>query len=307
MHERVRSPIVREGKLIEDKQQTFSDETIRRFLLGGLNATEQSGFEHSLFVDETLEERVRLAELELSDDYSANRLSHAERNSFRQRFLLTADRESKLQVSKALHDNFANSHSIARSGLWQNFVGIFDVRRHAWKYAFATVTLMLLLLATLLWVKKDQIRVVVRPRPPQVTPKPIGASAPQRANHSTNAPAPSHSESSPTLPLHEGLTTSVVLDSATPLNSAPTISSSGDVVTVQLKLDAPVVAAYDINVMTMTGESVFSASAVQRSEENILAIDVPTSAIRQGDFQIALARVDGDANQNAGTYYFRVR
>ena len=307
MHERVRSPIVREGELIEDMQQTFSDETIRRFLLGGLNATEQSGFEHSLFIDEALEERVRLAELELSDDYSANRLSHAERNLFRQRFLLTADRESKLQVSKALHVNFANSNSVARSGSWQNLIGIFDVRRHAWKYAFATVTLMLLLLATLLWVKKDQIRVVVRPRPPQATPKPIGASVPLRTNHSTNAPAPAHSESSPTLPLHEGLATSVVLDSATPLNSAPTISTNGDLVTVQLKLDAPLVAAYDVNVMTMTGESVFSASAVQRSEENILAIDVPTSAIKRGDFQIALTRVDGDANQNAGTFYFRVR
>src|SRR5216110_2204124 len=120
--------------MIEDKQHAFSDEAIRRFLLGGLDATEQSLFEHSLFVDESLEERVRLVELELPDDYTANRLTRADRELFRQRFLLTPDRERKLEVSKALHDNFAAPGLLARGTFWQNAVSVFDIRRHAWKY-----------------------------------------------------------------------------------------------------------------------------------------------------------------------------
>ena len=293
--------------MIEGKQQTFSDEDIRRFLLGGLNAAERASFEHSLFVDETLEERVRLAELELSDDYTANRLRRGDLDIFRRRFLLTPDRERKLEVSKALHDNFAGPDLIAHAGFWQNAAGIFDIRRHAWKYAFVAVTLMLLLLATALWVKKDQNRIAGPPKPPQATPRASGASTPVRMGHRPDATVPSHSETSSTLPLHEGLTTSVVLDSETPLNSAPTISTSGDIVTVQLKLNDPLAETYDVNVMTMAGESVFSASSVQRLEEKTLAFDVPTSAIKNGDFQIAMTRVGVASNQTAETYYFRVR
>src|SRR6185369_1665268 len=95
--------------MIDNNQQEFSDDAVRRFLLGSLSPGEQARFEHSLFVDDALEERVRLAELELSDEYTANRLSRADRDLFRQRFLLTADRERQLRVSQALHDNFAAS------------------------------------------------------------------------------------------------------------------------------------------------------------------------------------------------------
>jgi len=294
--------------MIEDKQQMFSDEAIRGFLLGSLNSTDQSRFEHSLFIDDTLEERVRLAELELSDDYTANRLSRADRDLFQQRFLLTADREKTLEVSRALHHNFAAPDSIARATFWQNAVSILDIRRHAWKYAFAALALMLLLLTTALLVKKDQPRWYVYPfKPPKAGPKASAASTPRMMGHSNNAPAPSHSETSPALPLHEGLTTSVVLQADTPLESAPTISASGDNVTVQLTLNAPVVESYEVNVMTMAGESVFSSDALKRSEGQTLGFDVPTDSLKKGDFQVILTRVDGDSKQIAGTYYFRVR
>lgn len=294
--------------MIEDKQPAFSDETIRRFLLGSLNSTDQSSFEHSLFVDGHLEERVRLAELELSDDYAANRLSHADRELFQQRFLVTTNRQRTLAVSRALQHNFAVADSIARVGFWQKAVSIFDVRHHGLKYAFATLTLILLLLATALLVKKDQSRLVFFPfKPPKAGPRPGATSTPRMTNHSTNAPAPAHNETSPVLPSHEGLTASVVLDAETPLGSAPTISASGDTVIVQLKLAEPLAGAYGAKVITMAGESVFSASSLQRAEENSLAFDLPMSAIKPGDFQIVLTRVDDDSNQSAAIYFFRVR
>ena len=57
----------------------FSDETIRRFLLGGLSASERPLFEQRLITDDDLDARVRLAELELADDYAFERLSAPER------------------------------------------------------------------------------------------------------------------------------------------------------------------------------------------------------------------------------------
>lgn len=293
--------------MIENNQQQFSDEAVRRFLLGSLNTTEQSLFEHSLFVDETLEERVRLTELELSDDYTANRLSRADRDLFRRRFLLTTDREQKVVVSKALHDNFAFSPSIVQETVWQRIDGLFDIRRHAWKYAFAALILAVLLMATALLVKKEQPRFVYPFRAPRAAPRPSATSTPRITNHSTNGPAPSHSETSPALPLHDGLTTSVVLNTATPLASAPTISASGDLITVQLILNEPVAGSYEVNVANISGEPVFSADGLQRTDDRTLGFDVPVSSIKPGDFQVTLTRFDGESKQTAGVYYFRVR
>ena len=291
--------------MIENNQQEFSDEAVRRFLLGSLSPTEQTRFEHSLFVDDSLEERVRLTELELSDDYAANRLSRADGDLFRQRFLLTADREKKLEVSRALHRNFAGAVSSEGAGWWQGVAGIFDLRRNAWKYAFATLALILLFLATALFVRKEQSRFVFTP--PRPGPKPSATTTPRMTNHSTNTPAPSHSETSPEMPLHEGLATSVVLNTGTPLESAPAISVNGDSVTIQLILDDPIAESYEASVMTMAGESVFSANELKRTADKTLGFDLPASSIRTGDFQVALTRIDGESRQSGGTYYFRVR
>jgi hypothetical protein len=292
--------------MIEGNQQPFSDEIIRRFLLGSLNESDQSRLEHSLFVDESLEERVRLTELELSDDYTANRLSNTDRELFRQRFLLTADRERKLEVSRALHDNFAVTASITGATLWQKIASLFEIRRHAWKYAFATLTLVLFLLGTSLLIKKERSH-LVDVKPPRTLPRPTATAVQQPGNHPKNLSEPTHNEQSPTLPPHEGLTTSIVLDSGTPLESAPIISTSGDVLTVQLTLDEPLGESYGVSLTTVAGEPVFSADGLPRAEEKTLGFDVPTGSIKRGDFKVILMRVDGESKQDAGTFYFRVR
>src|SRR5215510_5874204 len=108
--------------MINETNKQFSDEAIRRFLLGSLDSNEQSLFEQSLFTDDELEDRVRLAELELTDDYATARLSDAEQQLFRQRFLLTTDRQRELSVSQALHDNFATPAFVPRGTVLQNIV-----------------------------------------------------------------------------------------------------------------------------------------------------------------------------------------
>jgi hypothetical protein len=293
--------------MIEPRKH-FSDETIRRFLLGGLSASEQAGFEQSLFVDDDLEERVRLAELELSDDYATGRLSSADRNLFEAGFLLTADRRRQLNVSKALQQTLSfQSPARVDESTRARIVSFFHLRRHAWKYAFAALILMMLL-GTVLLVKKERSRLAGLPFIlHRAAPKPTATVVPQSMHHSPNSPAPTHPEEPPALPLHEGLTPSVVLNSNTPLEAAPLIRTSGEIVTLELRLDQPLADHYDVNVMTMAGESVFMTNAVERTEPNTIGFNVPASAIESGDFQVALVRADNEPKQLAGVYYFRVR
>src|SRR5438552_16173724 len=91
----------------------FSDETIRRFLLGGLSASEQPLFEQRLFTDDGLDARVRLAEFDLADDYAFERLNASERSLFEEKFLLTSDRRQNLEVSRVLRDRFATIDATA--------------------------------------------------------------------------------------------------------------------------------------------------------------------------------------------------
>src|SRR5258708_39895232 len=85
----------------------FSNETIRRFLLGSLSASEQPLFEQRLMSDVGLDARARLIELDLADDYACGRLTTSDRQLFEQRFLVTADRQRKLRVSELLRDRFS--------------------------------------------------------------------------------------------------------------------------------------------------------------------------------------------------------
>src|SRR5258708_82939 len=92
--------------MVNNGQQDFSDETIRRFLLGELTAADQSHFEEQLFTDKDLAARVRLAELELCDEHASMRVNDREQQIFRERFLLTFDRKQALEVSAVLGHRF---------------------------------------------------------------------------------------------------------------------------------------------------------------------------------------------------------
>src|SRR2546423_11472118 len=113
----------------------FSDDAIRRFLLGELTVTEQTAFEDRLVADDELEARVRLSELGLADDYVRQRLTRAESLRVQERFLVTKARQHMAAVSRELHDRFAaETHRRAQ--------GFFNLDHVAWRYAFAAVILI---------------------------------------------------------------------------------------------------------------------------------------------------------------------
>jgi len=289
--------------MIDSNHHEFSDETIRSFLLGELTGGDQTHFEEQLFTDDDLAARVRLAELELCDEYASMRVSDRERQIFRERFLLTLDRKQALEVSTALGDRFrakTTEHSVI-----QRIRNLININQAVWKYAFAAL-ILLFILATVLLVTKDNSR-IARWIPQRVPPKPAATATPRITHHSTNAPAPAHNEQSPELPLHDSLTPSVVLTSNKPIDSSPVIANANrDFVRFEIVLDQPAAESYDVNVTTLSGESVFSANAIKRAEDK-LVLDVPASEINSGDYQVSLTRSDDEAKQSAGIYYFRVR
>jgi hypothetical protein len=289
--------------MIENRKQDFSDETIRRFLLGELTGGDQSHFEEQLFTDEDLAARVRLAELELCDEYASMRVSDREQQILRERFLLTLDRKQALEVSTALGNRFrtkTTEHSVI-----QRIRNLININQAVWKYAFAAL-ILLIVLATVLLVTKDNSR-IAHWIPKRVPLRPAATATPQVMHHSTNAPAPAHNEQSPELPLHDSLTPSVVLTANTPIDSSPVITNANrDVVRFEIILDQPAAEFYDVNVTTLSGESVFSANAIKRAEDK-LVLDVPASGINSGDYQVSLTRSDDETKQSAGVYYFRVR
>jgi hypothetical protein len=108
----------------------FSDHTIRHFLLGQLPASEQALFEEQLFINADLEARLRLAEFELADDYAFKRLTESETSAFRERYLLTADRNQKLNVSQTIRDRFlSESAAEIKPTVYQWLIPWFDLRR----------------------------------------------------------------------------------------------------------------------------------------------------------------------------------
>jgi len=289
--------------MIKNHQQPISDETIRRFLLGELTGGDQSHFEEQLFTDEDLAARVRLAELELCDEYASMRVSNREQQILRERFLLTLDRKQALEVSTALGDRFRTKTT--EHSLIQRIRNLININQAVWKYAFAAL-ILLIVLATVLLVTKDNSR-IAHWIPKRVPPRPAATATPQVMHHSTNAPAPAHNEQSPELPLHDSLTPSVVLTANTPIDSSPVITNANrDVVRFEIILDQPAAEFYDVNVTTLSGESVFSANAIKRAEDK-LVLDVPASGINSGDYQVSLTRSDDETKQSAGVYYFRVR
>ncbi len=298
-------------QLESNGSRQFSDDAIRSFLLGQLGAAEQTAFEESLFTDGALEARVRLAEFELSDDYASARLSLNERELFRQRFLLTSDRNQIVDVSRALHNRFPTRPAAeSRNAISERLRNFFDLKQPAWRYAFAAVVLVLLFATVLLVTKKPQI--VKRLLPDPVRPRPRLTPTPQIMHHTTSPASPAHVEQSPPMPAHEAPDLTVALNPGVGIDQAPSLSLPNDeasLVRLQLRIRTDRKRSYQADLFISSGESVFQAESLKPPDTNPGAIyfDVPRRMLKSGQYLVVLSRVDGDSTVKVADYYFKVQ
>ena len=298
--------------------QEFSDETIRRFLLGGLSASEQPIFERRFITDDDLDTRVRLAELDLADDYAFERLNTLDRERFEQKFPLTSDRQKQVLVSKVLRDRFSftaatwsKEHTVT-----QKMRELFGLSRPAWRIAFGFLILLILFGTAWLVIREPRI---VRQIANQLTPRRSPQrSVPREVNHPTNQSSPEHQTTPSPMPEHDltassPIASSIVLIPDVPYNSnrAPSVNlpkGEKDLVRLQLvlKLDEP--GPHRAELLTIQGQSVFSADSLQSADSRAeVDFDVPSHLLNAGDYQIRLSRSDRGSKEKVTSYYFRVQ
>jgi hypothetical protein len=290
--------------------QDVSDDSIRRFLLGRLQGTEQTIFEEQLFINGDLEARLRLAEFELADDYAFKRLTESETKAFRERYLLTTDRNKKLKVSQAIRERF-RSETIAeiKPSLSQRLMPWFDLRRPALRYAFAAFILVLILGTVFLVTKEPQIVNIILPD--RFKPRPHASPTPRWMNHSTASSSPVHDEPSPPAVPHDSpLIVSLTAMSST--DQSPVITMPADenaLVRFQLLIKDGAQGTYRADLLTTSGEALFSAGSLKSfgAKPASISFDVPAKALRNGQYQIRLTRTDDQGKAESSQYYFRVQ
>lgn len=286
--------------------QTFSDATIRRFLLARLSANEQSAFEEALLSSSHLEQRVRQAEIELVDDHAADRLKANERAAFRQKFLVTSEREKKLAVSIALRDRLSDSES--QSVRWPAKRS-FSWPRLAWRVALAGVALVIVL-ASVLVIRREPT-LVKRIIPKQLRPAAVRTPAAQSAHHpADSSESTTHREGLPALPGHEAGPQTVVLHANVTADSAPVVAlaqSGAQVVRIELMLERSESKTFGIVVTTTSGEIVHNIPAIRIDNADRIDFDVAFERLKAGDYHVTLTRLHDEPATTMTTYYFRVQ
>ncbi len=290
-------------KLREHTPANFSDATIRRFFFGQLAADEQSAFEEALFTDSQLERRARLLEIEISDDYVFEKLNAKQRQRFRENFLLTSHRRNALEVSAALRAELAEAPAsqLSRPSAASHALGL--LRRPIWRFAFASIILVLLMAGAWLVTKEPQlVRQIIHPR---TRPAAVSTPTPEVAHHRTDSAAPIHQDEPSQSPEHEVGVQTLVLQQASAMPAALTVA--GDTRSVRFELVVePVESSYRVELFTRAGEVIYSVDQIfVASGADRVTFEVPSDKFKSGDFQIKLSRISD--RTLAGIYNFHVQ
>jgi hypothetical protein len=285
----------------------FTDHLIRQFLLGRLRSSKQKDLEECLFVDDELEKRVRLMEIELIDDYAFARLSEADRKRFEQRFLVSKDRKQALLVSNSLRDRLAPASPEKRPGIGERaWLGLV-LHKPAVRYAFLSLLLLLVIATAWLVAKEPRLakRFLIKTSP---TRSPAPAS-PQVTHHSSGVEsAPNHQEASPSMPIHGASPIDLALNPNGQGQSIALDLADRDGVSVQLVLETNQPGTFQAELLKLDGESVLTAEALKQTETDVKVVfKIPAGMLKAGDYQIRLSRDHDNSRENVASYFFRAQ
>ena len=85
-------------------RETAQQTQLESYLLGRLDAAEMESFEERLFTDDEAFLDLQAAEMALVDRYVRNEMDNAERESFEANYLVSAERNAKLEASRVFHN-----------------------------------------------------------------------------------------------------------------------------------------------------------------------------------------------------------
>jgi hypothetical protein len=284
------------------QQPPLSDAAIRQFLLGRTRGNDQAAFERALFLDSRLEQRTRLEEIALADDYARGRLRGKDVRAFVEKFPFSTARRNQIEVSIALNGCFAPAMDTHRTEELLTF------KHPVWKLAFATM-ILIMLFATI-WLVTKEARVVQRFVPHRSSPGAVTTPTPQPAHHAERASEPAtHTHDQQMTPQgHELSNDVVVLDSTTTAQNAATVTLAtirDQTARIQLLLGESASSSYLAELINSNGELVFNEVEIPvDANADRVNFNIPIEHLDAGDFQIRLTRTS-DGKQV--TYFLRVR
>lgn len=313
-------------RLEKEYPPEFSDEAIRRFLFGRLDAAEQVAFEEQLIADDHLEGRVRQAECELTDDYAFERLSENERELFEQRFLVSNGRQQMLRTSAALREHFATASDVTqtvssrshpviaslaanRMRIGERLHKFLGLNQPVRKLVLAVVVLIVLMGTIWTVLRAPGVRTFITRRPkPAASP----VTNQHEAHHATKA-APPVQEETPLPPDAHGPDVGQMLipGNIYDPDRIPRVSVPGsEQATVRLPLAFNINAqeSYRAELLTAAGQSLFSTGSFKPAGgSGPIEFEVPSHFLRAGDYQVKLRRVTNNSEEDVATYYFRAQ
>lgn len=285
------------------------------FLLGILPEEEQIQVEDRAFADPEYRNAVDAAEADLIDAFVRGELSPADRRAFEGRFLNSPIRVRKIEFARALArvtTELGSGPAVARRSGWKSFLGLIGGSSPVFRFAFTAAVLVLLAGASWLLVQNAAMRSRLAELEAQGRDSAIREQAlrhelaTQSAKPPANAPAPASTPAIASLILMPGLTR------AQSAREQLVLSSAAQIVRIEIQLeprdDFP---RFRAELRTRAGEEVLTRANLRRRQSGgayIVSIDVPSSALSAGEYELALKGVTpNQSDADIGYYYFGAR
>lgn len=301
--------------------EPISDEKLRLYLLGSLNADERLKVDERLLVDDEFAERVALLESVLTDDHAAGKPDPAERELFQSKFLVTDDRKQNLRLSAALRD-YANAEAATvtqlpeRSSWSEKFAGLFALNSpRAWAFAGSFAALLLLVGVTWFILKRPQESPLVAKNETTnstETVRPAKSAEQPVAPNQQPSPAPNPSPSPETVPatVASFVLMPGALRSGGDMTRIAVPGGERDIVRLSLVVETPSEGTYQAELVTAEGQKVLVRPnlKITRNGHAKIVLTVAARLLHTRDYQIKLTQTKPDGqSESAGRYYFRAQ
>lgn len=306
-----------EEHAIKSESSDFSDETLRSYLLGRLGETERSQLDQRLLIDDSLAERVQLAESQLVDEYASGELDRADQELFDRGFLTTDARRQTARLSTALR-SYARSEFETRRATEESkpawlasIASFFSFKPTAAWAAAGSFALLILVLGTawLLTLRRPSGELITGQSPistmsPPAAASPAIAQVPPSPAKPDAKPTP---EPAPPVAVASAVLLSGALRGEGDMARVAVPRGERDIVRLSLVLETPSPGVYQAELATAEGQTVTVRNGlkIHKNGKTKVTFEVPARLVQTGDYQVKLSRKADGQTEAVGRYYFR--
>jgi hypothetical protein len=286
---------------------TMDSNSIRKYLLGGVNETEELDVEAWLISTPEALDELNAAEDDLIDDAIQGKLTRRELQQFRNRFLAAPERQQKFEFARSFHDYIHSTHRQQQSLRERIEAFLFQSR---WRYA--TPVLAGLLLVATAWsvfrIAELEIRVADRAPIPSAVQQPAQEQVQSSASVDPTA-GPSRLAPGNTLPppVVAILLPGILRDGG----EAQTVTvPAGVPMLVHLALVDDLFDNYGVVMTDSDRREILKESRLQPQKVGTIeavSIAVPPDVLQSGEYTIKLSgELESGAPEPVASYYLRL-